>query len=667
MPTPPANGQKSKYDIFISYRREGGDATALFLREKLMQRGLRVFLDIIDLHKGYFDDALLGCIAEAPNFLVILSVGSLDRCSHPSDWLRAEIAHAIRTHRNIIPVLARGFTFPLELPEDIGTLPRHQGVEYSHMYHAAMVDSIMASVEEERAAAESATTENQENERREAERKEAERKETELREAERKEAERREAERKETERAIALSPAPPTPASASESQGRVLDAAMAAEIPTGKPAELIAMIRLSHSSGLKAMLKIEESDARPEDVRSKPFELEFPVDAQGRMGAAEVTMQINAPDFDPPLQRKVLRVPPKADSETYSFLLTPKFAGDLCISLELCRGEVCLASRLLRTSGTSSGREVSTASVLVSLPIEVKAFRGAKISEQQPAPTLSAAIPPPVVRQPTPRSPMPPSSPPPTSHSVGSSASGYSPAPVSQPPPQDRPPRPGPAAGSSARPLSSAMAGVLGWGEDSGVPLARFLGVERGNFDRPRALAFALAWFAATLLGRLMTEQFLKSPGDLSSWFFWLLTRAVEVFAILGSLWFCRKLLWASLASGLAAGIGFFLVYAMQASVGRSSPRFLFVVTFEIAAFVWALGWFARRESFRWPMLLLATYVAFLLGTFLSGTAIELMGYSSSVAYQLVRPLGGFIGPLVFTGVFQFITTMRKKSSGTHG
>src|SRR5450432_3151339 len=335
MPTPPANGQKSQYDIFISYRREGGDATALFLREKLMQRGLRVFLDIIDLHKGYFDDALLGCIAEAPNFLVILSVGSLDRCTHPSDWLRAEIAHAIRTHRNIIPVLARGFTFPLELPEDIGTLPRHQGVEYSHMYHAAMVDSIMASVEEERAAAESATTENQENER-------------------------REAERKETERTIALSPAPPTPASASESQGRVLDAAMAAEIPTGKPAELIAMIRLSHSSGLKAMLKIEESDARPEDVRSKPFELEFPVDAQGRMGAAEVTMQINAPDFDPPLQRKVLRVPPKADSETYSFLLTPKFAGDLCISLELCRGEVCLASRLLRTSGTSSGREVST-------------------------------------------------------------------------------------------------------------------------------------------------------------------------------------------------------------------------------------------------------------------------------------------------------------------
>ena len=153
MPTPSPTGQTLKYDIFISYRREGGDATALFLREKLMQRGLRVFLDIIDLHKGYFDEALLGCIAEAPNFLVILSPGCLDRCVHPTDWLRQEIAHAIHTHRNIIPVLARGFSFPPELPADIATLPRHQGVEYSHMYHAAMINAIVLSVEEERGAA----------------------------------------------------------------------------------------------------------------------------------------------------------------------------------------------------------------------------------------------------------------------------------------------------------------------------------------------------------------------------------------------------------------------------------------------------------------------------------------------------------------------------------
>ena len=50
-------GPHSKFDLFISYRREGGDAAALFLREKLMQRGMRVFLDVVELHRGYFDEA----------------------------------------------------------------------------------------------------------------------------------------------------------------------------------------------------------------------------------------------------------------------------------------------------------------------------------------------------------------------------------------------------------------------------------------------------------------------------------------------------------------------------------------------------------------------------------------------------------------------------------
>ncbi len=351
-------GPHSKFDLFISYRREGGDATALFLREKLMQRGMRVFLDVVELHRGYFDEALLTCIANAANFLVILSPGSLDRCVHPDDWLRQEIAHAIRTKRNIIPVLMRGFTFPAELPEDIRTLPRHQGVEYSHMYHAAMIDSIVQSME--------------------------------------------------TSPLPPVAPVPtphkpvppsevlpqrPIPASTSETQDRVLDAAMAAQVPVGKPAELTAMIRRSTSAGLKAVLRIEESDARPEDVRSKPFELEFPIDSQGRPQPAQVTLQINAPDFHPPMQRKVLNVPPKADSETYSFLLTPQFEGALRINLELCRGDVCLASRLMRSTGVSSDRVPTTEKILVSLPIEVKAAATGAFTVPPPAREMSSHVP----------------------------------------------------------------------------------------------------------------------------------------------------------------------------------------------------------------------------------------------------------------------------------
>ena len=142
--------QQISYDVFLSYRREGGDAQALIIREKLVQRGLRVFLDVTDLHKGYFDEALLQYIDETPSFIVILSPGSLDRCQEEGDWLRREIAQAIKAGKNIVPVLMKGFRFPPKLPEDISTLPRHQAVEYSHSYHQAMIESILASVEAER-------------------------------------------------------------------------------------------------------------------------------------------------------------------------------------------------------------------------------------------------------------------------------------------------------------------------------------------------------------------------------------------------------------------------------------------------------------------------------------------------------------------------------------
>ena len=140
-----------RYDVFISYRRESGAAEALVIHQMLTERGLRVFLDVSDLTKGYFDETLLTCIAETPNFLVVLSPDSLDRCANAEDWLRREIAQACKSKCNIIPVIMLGFRFPRELPEDIKSLPRHQGVLYSHDYYEAMVAKIAASIEADRA------------------------------------------------------------------------------------------------------------------------------------------------------------------------------------------------------------------------------------------------------------------------------------------------------------------------------------------------------------------------------------------------------------------------------------------------------------------------------------------------------------------------------------
>jgi len=105
------------------------------------------------VRRGYFDEALLRQIADTPNFVVILSPNSLDRCVDEEDWLRREIAQAIRARRNIIPILMPGFTLPRELPPEIRNLSRYQGPEYSHRYFDAMIVEIVDNHEREKAEA----------------------------------------------------------------------------------------------------------------------------------------------------------------------------------------------------------------------------------------------------------------------------------------------------------------------------------------------------------------------------------------------------------------------------------------------------------------------------------------------------------------------------------
>ena len=134
-----------RYAVFISYRREGGAETARLIHEKLEKRGLKAFLDVDDMRSGHFDERLLREIESAPHFIVILTPGCLDRCASETDWLRREIAHAIATQRNIVPIMKDGFRFPEkeDLPQDIADFPRHNGVEYSHRYFSAMMDDIL--------------------------------------------------------------------------------------------------------------------------------------------------------------------------------------------------------------------------------------------------------------------------------------------------------------------------------------------------------------------------------------------------------------------------------------------------------------------------------------------------------------------------------------------
>ena len=70
------------YDLFISYRRDGGHEMARLLYEHLKLKGLNCFFDLEELGSGQFNIKLLRCIEESDNFVLILSPNALERCKN---------------------------------------------------------------------------------------------------------------------------------------------------------------------------------------------------------------------------------------------------------------------------------------------------------------------------------------------------------------------------------------------------------------------------------------------------------------------------------------------------------------------------------------------------------------------------------------------------------
>jgi hypothetical protein len=97
--------KNANYDIFISYRRDGGDITAGRIADRLKQLGYSVFLDVESLRSGNFNEQLNSLIEKCKDFIVILPENALDRCVNEDDWLRLEVQHAIKHKKNIIPIM----------------------------------------------------------------------------------------------------------------------------------------------------------------------------------------------------------------------------------------------------------------------------------------------------------------------------------------------------------------------------------------------------------------------------------------------------------------------------------------------------------------------------------------------------------------------------------
>lgn len=131
-----------KYDVFISYRRNGGDMTAARLYEALKNKGYRVFLDTKELGACQFDERLKEVIRDCQDFVLVLTDGALDRCCEEKDWVRKEIEWAIQSGCRLIPVRELGFVFPANIPDHLRILDMHNGPQISTAHWDSFVNQV---------------------------------------------------------------------------------------------------------------------------------------------------------------------------------------------------------------------------------------------------------------------------------------------------------------------------------------------------------------------------------------------------------------------------------------------------------------------------------------------------------------------------------------------
>ena len=103
---------KKYCDIFISYRRDGGDVMAKYLYNLLKSEGYNVFYDFETLSSGRFGDVLTKHIEECNDFILILSKDIFKDKNADTDWVQKEIHEALAREKNIIPIQLNGFDFP---------------------------------------------------------------------------------------------------------------------------------------------------------------------------------------------------------------------------------------------------------------------------------------------------------------------------------------------------------------------------------------------------------------------------------------------------------------------------------------------------------------------------------------------------------------------------
>lgn len=156
--------------IFINYRRNDSEGEAGRLFDELAHRfGERfVFMDVAAIEPGRdFRKAIDQSVASCSVLLAMIGVEWGDskdphgsrRLDDPSDFVRMEVASALRRDIPVIPVLVRGAKMPRadQLPEDLKELAFRNAVELTHARWKSDVQVLVRALEPYMQAAQSDT------------------------------------------------------------------------------------------------------------------------------------------------------------------------------------------------------------------------------------------------------------------------------------------------------------------------------------------------------------------------------------------------------------------------------------------------------------------------------------------------------------------------------
>lgn len=100
---PVDQGAPKTYDVFISYRREGGLDLARSIAYWFRAHGFKCFIDQTEMRTGQFNHQIYHAIEDTHYFLLLLSEHALNRCCNEGDWVRIEIEHAREKKVPIVP------------------------------------------------------------------------------------------------------------------------------------------------------------------------------------------------------------------------------------------------------------------------------------------------------------------------------------------------------------------------------------------------------------------------------------------------------------------------------------------------------------------------------------------------------------------------------------